>query len=93
MDTREAELLAKINQGLPKDLTSRYHELIQKRRSGIIDAEEYAELLRLTDEVEILNAQRIEEIAELAQLRGTSLANMVEQLRTSSDHPYPSEAD
>jgi hypothetical protein len=80
LPSREAELLAKINQGLPEALMSRYHGLIGKRRAGTIDADEYAELLRLTDEVEVLNAQRIENLADLARLRGTSLSALMNQL-------------
>jgi hypothetical protein len=80
MKTRETELLAKIDQAFPEDLISRYHELIERRRSGTIDPDEYEELLRLTDEVEGLNVQRIEQIAELARLRGVSLADVMKQL-------------
>jgi len=77
---REAELLAKINQGLPVALTSRYHKLIDKRRADTIAEDEYEELLQLTDQVEILHAQRIEHLAELARLRGISLAEVMQQL-------------
>jgi hypothetical protein len=80
LPSREAELLAKINQGLPAALTSRYHELIDKRRAGTIGADEYEELLRLTDEVETLHAQRIENLADLARLRGVPLAGVMQQL-------------
>jgi hypothetical protein len=74
------EKLEKISQGLPAALTSRYHELIDKRRAGTIGADEYEELLRLTDEVETLHAQRIENLADLALLRGVPLAGVMQQL-------------
>jgi hypothetical protein len=61
-------------------LTPRYHELIEKRRAGTITTDEYTELLELTDEVETLHAQRIEHLAELARLRGISLAEVMQQL-------------
>jgi len=77
---QETELLEKINQGLPAALWSRYHELIAKRRAETIASNEQAELLSLTDEVETLHAQRIEQLAELARLRGISLAALMEQL-------------
>ena len=80
LPSREAELLAKINQGLPERLMARYHSLIDKRRAGTIDTDEYEELLRLTDEVEALNVQRIETLADLARLRGTSLPDLMKQL-------------
>jgi hypothetical protein len=80
LPSRDAERLAKINPGLPAALTSRYHELIDKRRAGTIGADEYEELLRLTDEVETLHAQRIENLADLARLRGVPLAGVMQQL-------------
>jgi hypothetical protein len=80
LPSREAELLAKINQGLPESLMARYHGLIDKRRACTIDTDEYEELLRLTDEVEALNVQRIENLVDLARLRGTSLPDLMKQL-------------
>lgn len=39
-----------------------------------------AELLRLTDEVEMREAERVEHLGELARRRGVSLGVLVEQL-------------
>jgi hypothetical protein len=73
----EAELLLKINRGIPPELQQRYAVLIEKRRNEELTAEEYDELLRLTDSVETLETQRIQHLAELAQLRRVSLRQLM----------------
>lgn len=76
----EAELLLKINQGLPLEVQKRYDELVAKRRAESLTPDEYDELLRLTDQIENLEARRIEYLAELARLRQTSLTELMEDL-------------
>ncbi len=76
----ESELLLKINRGLPPDIQERYDELIAKRQSETLTPGEYDELLRLTDQVEKLDAERIEHLKELAHLRQTSLTALMENL-------------
>ena len=77
---RETELLAKVNRGLPPDFAARYQELVQRRRSGSLSADEHDELLRLSDQVEQLDAERVEALAELASLRGISLSRLMTEL-------------
>src|SRR5690242_1539943 len=48
----EADLLLKINTGLPADVQQRYNDLIDKRRAEILTPDEHAELLRMTSQVE-----------------------------------------
>ncbi|MBI3922993.1 MAG: STAS/SEC14 domain-containing protein [Armatimonadetes bacterium] len=76
----EAELLLRINQGLPTEVRERYNRLIAKRRSETLTPEEHAELLRLGEQVETLEAQRVERLAELAQLRKTTLPALMQSL-------------
>ena len=76
----EAKLLLKINQGLSPEVQKRYDELIAKRRAESLTTEEYDELLRLTDQIENLEARRMEYLAELACLRQTSLTKLMEDL-------------
>ncbi|MGQ9627695.1 MAG: STAS/SEC14 domain-containing protein [Anaerolineae bacterium] len=76
----EAELLLKINRGVPPDVQKRYGELIVKRQAESLMPDEYDELLRLSHEIEDLEARRVEYLAELARLRGTSLATLMENL-------------
>lgn len=76
----EAELLLKINQGLPAELHERYNELIEKRRYETLTSKEHGELLRLTREVEKLEAQRAEHLAQLAKVRKTTLSDLMNTL-------------
>ncbi|MGI2904837.1 STAS/SEC14 domain-containing protein [Tolypothrix sp. VBCCA 56010] len=76
----EAELLLKINQGIPANLQRDYKELMTKRDDEILTEYEYQKLLQLTDEIEKIQAQRIENLAELARMRGISLTALMENL-------------
>lgn len=76
----EARLLLKINQGLSPEVQKRYDELIAKRRAESLTTDEYDELLRLTNQIENLEARRMEYLAELARLRQTSLTKLMENL-------------
>jgi hypothetical protein len=80
LEPTEAELLLKINQGVPADLQTRYDELIAKRKLETLTTEEYSELLKLTEQVEKLEAQRIEWLAELARVRAISLTQLMDDL-------------
>src|SRR2546426_7397890 len=62
----EAELLRRINQGLPADLRQRFDELKVKRQCETLTAEEHAELLRLTEEVERQQVARVQALSDLA---------------------------
>lgn len=64
----ESELLLNINQGVPTALQYCYNELINKRQNRQLTLQEYEELLQLTDQVEVLDAQRVEYLIELAQM-------------------------
>jgi hypothetical protein len=83
----EADLLLRINAGLPAELRERLGELDDKRNAGTLTPDEHAELLRLTGEVERREAERVAALTELAQLRRTSLAAVMNQLgiRTPAD--------
>jgi len=76
----ETDLLMAINRSLPANTQRRYDELIGKRRAEALTPEEYDELLRLTDEVEAHDTQRVENLVRLAQLRQVSLDQLMEDL-------------
>ncbi|KAB8314501.1 STAS/SEC14 domain-containing protein [Tolypothrix campylonemoides VB511288] len=76
----EAELLIKINQGIPSNIQRDYEELIAKREDEIFTDDEHQKLLQLTEKIEQMQAQRIENLAELARLRGISLTALMENL-------------
>jgi hypothetical protein len=76
----ESELLLKINQPVPDDLQRRYDELIARRDERALSPEERQELLGLTDQVELLEAERVKHLIELAQLRHVSLDDLMRSL-------------
>jgi hypothetical protein len=76
----ESELLLKINQPVPADLQRRYEELIARRDERTLSPEDHQELLRLTDQVELLEAERVRHLIELARLRNVSLDELMRQL-------------
>jgi hypothetical protein len=76
----ESELLTRINEGLPGPLQDRYNELIARRQDETLTADEHDDLLRLTDEVERLEGERLAGLAQLAHERGVSLSALMEEL-------------
>jgi len=76
----EAELLLKINQGITSDTQKYYDELIAKRQAETLTPDEHSQLLHLNEQIEKLQAQRIEYLVELARLRKTSLTTLMEDL-------------
>jgi hypothetical protein len=80
LSEREAELLFKINKGLPSATQRRLNELIDKRRAETISAKELRELKKLTDQIEKADAKRLELLTELAHLRNVPLRKLIKQL-------------
>jgi hypothetical protein len=80
LDATEAELLQEINQGLNDDFWERYRALIRSRQDETLSDEDRAELIRLTDQVEAMNASRMEHLAQLARLRGKPLRAVMQEL-------------
>ncbi len=77
---QESELLLKINQGIAVDIQNSYNNLIAKREAETLTDEEYRELLHLTKQIEKQQAQRIEYLVDLANLRGITLNELMESL-------------
>jgi hypothetical protein len=69
-----------IRQELSLEVRKRYSELIAKRDAETLTPTEYDELLRLTDDVENWQAQRLGYLAELADLREMPFRALVKQL-------------
>ncbi len=76
----ESALLARIKQGLPAEDRDRMRAIIERRDDETIIAEEWQELATLTDRLEMLHADRLTALAELARLRGVTLDEMMSQL-------------
>lgn len=84
----EANLLQSINQGLPESTQHRYDVLQAKLQNEAIAPEEHQELLQLIDVVEQADADRLEALVELAQLRGVTLPDLMTQLGLRSPAVY-----
>ncbi|MDJ0599567.1 MAG: STAS/SEC14 domain-containing protein [Crocosphaera sp.] len=80
LSTNETDLLLQINQGLSSDIQKRYQILIHKRNQETLTEQEYYELLQLTEAFENHQANRLESLAKLAQLRQISLTDLMTQL-------------
>lgn len=76
----EAELLQRINQSLTPEAWQRYEVLLARRQAEILTPEEQTELIALSDQLEALNAQRLEALTEMAQLRGVPVPALMAQL-------------
>lgn len=80
LSQEESALLKKINRGLPVSDRRRLTYLDAKRSDGKLSEEEYEELLSLIEVLEQLNAERVELITELAQMRGIPARELMQQL-------------
>lgn len=79
-DAIQSELLQEINDGLSQSDWTHYYGLVEKRRSETISDEELAKLVAMTSDIEARNVQRMERLAKLARLRGTTLSKLMNQL-------------
>jgi hypothetical protein len=73
----EAQLLLKINQGVPSEIRKEYQALCEKRDAETISDTEYDMLVDLSHQIEQLGAKRLEAMAQLAQLRQVSLSDLM----------------
>ena len=78
--TREIELIRKINGVFEEFPRQRYNELNVKFEADTLNKDEYEELLGLSDMSEILNAERLGYIAEIAEIRHQTLEEAVKSL-------------
>ena len=76
----EAQLLLRINQGIPADFLAQYQLLLQKRDAETLTDSEHSRLIQLSTQIEQIGAQRLEALADLAQLRQVSLLDLMETL-------------
>lgn len=64
----EARLLIRINQGFADAWWDHYEELVAIRQEGRLSAAEHRELIRLTDQLEVREAKRLQALVRLAKL-------------------------
>jgi hypothetical protein len=88
LSKNETDLLEQINRGLPQTVRLRYDELTAKLQEETITPSEHEELLRLTDQIEQADVERLRPLIALAQLRQVSVDTLMDQLgiRRSSVH-------
>jgi hypothetical protein len=79
--SKESELILKINTIIPTDLREKYNALYDKFRHKTLTEAENRELLKLNDNLEILNAERLKLIGKLAKLRGRTLDETMRDLK------------
>jgi hypothetical protein len=80
LPAEEAQLLLKINQGIPADLLANYQVLRKKREAETLVDAEYDSLIQLSNEIEQIGVQRLEALARLAQLRQVSILDLMATL-------------
>jgi hypothetical protein len=86
--TTENTLLQKIAETLPSAVQQRYNELRDKLRAETLIPIEHQELLDLINVVEQFDADRLQHLLALAQLRQISLPELLSQLKISPPAVY-----
>jgi hypothetical protein len=79
LSSEESKLLRQVNEWLPSETWNEYQELREKFRAETLTEAEHQRLTEIYDQIEVINAQRIGFIAELARLRRVSLKEMMNQ--------------
>lgn len=73
----EADLLQKINHGLPSEVQPRYDALNEKLHNQTITPDEHQELLKLIDITERADAERLHYLMALSHLRQVPLNELM----------------
>ena len=69
-----------VTLGIPEDAWKRYRRLRTKCRAGTLTSEEHAELIALTNRIEIANARRIGYLVEMANQQHISLDKLMDEM-------------
>ena len=80
LSIQETELLQTINQGLPAKIERRYSELQDKVHNETITPGEQEELMKLVDMTELADAERLQAMITLSQIRQVPLPDLMKQL-------------
>ncbi len=80
LSAQETDLLQKINAAIPAKTWLQYRALVEKKAAYSISPSELQELIQLTNQIEVANAERIVLLGKLAQLRGISLRQVMQDL-------------
>ena len=82
----EDELLKKINLGISSKKWRTYYQLVEKRKAETLTQIEHQQLIGITNEIELANAERMRYLVELAQLRGVNLKDLMNDLGIKPNH-------
>lgn len=82
----ETKLLLKINEQLPPLVWQRYDELQEKLQQETITDLEHSELLTIIEQMESHNVEWIQALSQLAQIRNTSLKELMKELGIRRPH-------
>lgn len=88
LPTREMQLLKRVNQGLSAEQQSYYSQLRDGLQSESLSEKEHQDWLELTEQSELIDAERLKALTELAALRGVSLEVVMQQLGIVKPLPY-----
>ena len=80
LSVAESRLIKRINRGLPESLSSRYSRLLRRRKNKRLTSDELAELQKLTNDVETMDAERAAALLELANLRRVPIRMLMQQM-------------
>ena len=79
-EEKERRLLQKINLGIPVATWKRYNYLKSLRDNEQLDPEEHVELIRISDQIEEANAERMKYLIELSKLKQVPLKELMNSL-------------
>lgn len=81
LSQQEATLLQKINEGVSSTVRQRYDALHLKMIEETLTVDEQKELILLSDQIELADAQRLHNLIALAQLRNVSVDFLMDELK------------
>jgi hypothetical protein len=79
-ERQQQELVQQVKTPLPRGVRQRYATLIERRDQHALTPQEHAELLQLTDQVELYDAKRAELLIALAELRHQPIDQIMQYL-------------
>jgi hypothetical protein len=85
MSKSQIELLQKINEQLPLSVQRQFATLNAKRQDETLTPAEHQELLRLIDQIEQANVDRLRHLLELAQIQEVSIDDLLGSTSSLSD--------
>ena len=84
VSAKEASLLQKINRSISPVSQQRHQFLSQKLDAEVLTVDEHIELTGLIDDAELADAERLDALVELSNLRKVSLEQLMLELNISA---------